>query len=81
MAELLAMYLAFISGSPDHAPNPRIGSKGQALHGNAFHKFAGRLEDLVYQCRVLGKTLERIQQMLGVGGALQGYPIDGSRIL
>ena len=30
---------------------------------------------------VLGKTLERIQQMLGVGGALQGYPIDGSRIL
>jgi CRP/FNR family transcriptional regulator, cyclic AMP receptor protein len=30
---------------------------------------------------VLGKTLERIQQMLGVGGALQGYPVDGSRIL
>lgn len=30
---------------------------------------------------VLGKTLGRIQQMLGVGGALQGYPVDGSRIL
>jgi CRP/FNR family transcriptional regulator, cyclic AMP receptor protein len=30
---------------------------------------------------VLGKTLERMQQLLGVGGALQGYPIDGSRIL
>ena len=29
----------------------------------------------------LGKTLERIQQVLGVGGALQGYRIDGSRIL
>jgi CRP/FNR family transcriptional regulator, cyclic AMP receptor protein len=30
---------------------------------------------------VLGKTIERIQQMLAVGGALQGYPVDGSRIL
>jgi len=30
---------------------------------------------------VLGKTVERIQNMLRVGGALHGYPIDGSRIL
>ena len=30
---------------------------------------------------VLGKALEAIQQMLSVGGAVQGYPVDGSRIL
>ena len=30
---------------------------------------------------VLGKTLEALQQMLSVGGALQGYPIDETRIL